>query len=250
MPINPAFHRWPGEATVIGRLVVAFGELELEVASLAGKVLDKQYQILRAIYRLGMTSARIDMAFELMRDTLRYNGLTQEYEEAIKAVGFCLTIRNTYAHCHWADHQEAGLFYTNLQEAAKRSEGFDYAWRHIDVPLLLTQEEYFTYALEILRYLGHEQALRRGVLKIHVWPRPQALTPPTLHNPGDQHVPPWLSKAEKELHLARARAAQGGAPTPTRAQLDLEAKRAAKRAWEQAARDRSAAARSKKDRES
>lgn len=37
MPINPSFHRFPNEAALIGRLLAAFGELEISVCDNAQK---------------------------------------------------------------------------------------------------------------------------------------------------------------------------------------------------------------------
>jgi hypothetical protein len=50
MPINPAFHVFREEAAIIGRIVAAFGELELSLASLAGKIAGNHIIILRMSY--------------------------------------------------------------------------------------------------------------------------------------------------------------------------------------------------------
>ena len=39
MPINPAFHRFAAEATIVGRLLAAFGELEVETSNIASKLI-------------------------------------------------------------------------------------------------------------------------------------------------------------------------------------------------------------------
>jgi hypothetical protein len=55
--INPAFHRWAAEAAIIGRVVVAFGELEYLMTlvagrCVAGKEADKRFFPMKALYRL------------------------------------------------------------------------------------------------------------------------------------------------------------------------------------------------------
>src|SRR6185312_14683112 len=39
--INPSFDRWPAEAMLVGRILAAFGELELSLCSLAGNAIQK-----------------------------------------------------------------------------------------------------------------------------------------------------------------------------------------------------------------
>jgi hypothetical protein len=235
--INPAFHRFPKEATIIGRLLAAFGELEISVCLNAGDALGMRDSVLRALYRLRSTSSRIDTADALMRPPIVVALLASEYDRGITMLRVCLRIRNQFAHCNWADHPTGGLFFTDLQNAAEADEGFDTLWRHVDVELLEQHESYFGCTLEWLRFVDHEVAVRQGRLSSHVWPRPPELEPPPLHNPPLQHVPPWLSEDQKALHIARALAAQGGAPTPTPAQQALDKARAEKRARKQADRE-------------
>ena len=170
MPINPAFHRHPIEAAIIGRLVVSFGELEVTVAQLAAEVVGARDQIMRLIYSIRSTSSRITTAGILLRDAFKFFNLVEDFDEAQCALRECLTIRNRYAHCHWLDAANdisAGLFFTDLQETAVSGGSFsDFACRHLDVNLLNEQDKYFTYCLELLTYLRHELALRRKILRI------------------------------------------------------------------------------------
>jgi hypothetical protein len=107
--INPALHRFPEEAAIIGRIVVAFGELEYMVAVCAGKALGNLDLILKTLYRLKSTSARIDAADTLMRPSYADAGLDAEQKLMISFVKHSLGIRNQYAHCNWGDHDAAGL---------------------------------------------------------------------------------------------------------------------------------------------
>jgi hypothetical protein len=108
--INPAFHRHPEEATIVGRLLAAFGELEYMTAALAAKANGAFYPVLKSLYRLRVTSSRIDAADALMRPEFAKLGIDGEYGQMIGALRFALRIRNQYAHCNWADDLKAGYF--------------------------------------------------------------------------------------------------------------------------------------------
>jgi hypothetical protein len=229
--INPALHRYPNEAAIIGRLVVAFGELEyLLVVCAARAVDDRERRILRALYRLRATSSRIDAADAIIRPTFSRDPLVDDYLITINSIWHCLKIRNQYAHCNWADAEGHGLFFTDLEIAAQSDDDFDPMFRHIDVPLLEEQEMFFTNTQSYLYFFESQLSMRQGTPTYPIHPKPLVLPQPLLHNSPAQHIPPWLSEDRKALHLARALAAQGGPPTPTPAQQALDAARGAKKA--------------------
>lgn len=237
MPINPAFHRFPAEAAIIGRLLTAFGELEISVcynASKATEILSES--VLIALYRLRNTASRIEVADALMRPTYERNGVAAAYEDAMSRVRHCLRLRNQFAHCNWADHEMGGLFFADLQASAKTPD-FWLRWKHIDLPLLRLHETYFEMALEALRFADHEIQVKFGRLRSHVWPKPPALAPPPLHNPEAQHIPPWIGPDAQAHYSARIQEAEQGTMSPKR--LAQEQARAEKLARRQADRDAS-----------
>lgn len=246
MPLNPALHRFPVEASIIGRLVLSYGELELMVALILGNVIKNRDAALRMMFRVVGESARIGAADAMMRDAFADVGLTEDYAEGMGAVRFCIKIRNQFAHCHWADYETAGLFFTDLQDPARTPADFQHYWDHIDEPLAISMENYFEYAQQCLRYLEYECTKR--TMKIdptrpsaryrHPYSMPPKLEQPPLRNPPELHIPPWLSEDEKRLHVGHARAAQGGPPTPTRGQKALDEARDRKRARGRPARTR------------
>jgi hypothetical protein len=201
----------------------------------------------KALYRLRTTSSRLDAADAIMRPAFAVNGLIDEYRIAHRAITYCLRLRNQYAHCNWADNENEGLFFADLQEAADAEIGFELCFRHVDAPLLAAQYAFFTYVMEWLSFLGIELGVRTKRISNFSWPKPLERSPPPLHNPPEMHVPPWLTEDQKALHLARALAAKGGTPTPTPAQQALDKARAAKRSQRQADRDRDLAKRSDPD---
>jgi hypothetical protein len=245
MAINPAIRRFPQEAAIIGRLLLAFGELELSICRNAGQAVGMLNTVFKVLYRLRSTSSRIDAADALMQSAFDKAGMTKEYQIALDMVRHCLKIRNQFAHCNygdWTPNPKAGLFFADLQVSAESpTGGFEHALRHIDAPLLQLQEAYIDNTMEWLEFINHELAVKQGRLESHAWPRPPEQDQPPLHNPPAQHIPPWLNEDQKALHLARALAAQGGPPTPTPKQQALYKARAEKRARSQADRDREAA---------
>jgi hypothetical protein len=204
--INPTMDRWPNECALTGKIILAFGELEFMICNMAVDAIERREQTLRALYRITMTRARLEAADALMRAEFEKDHLNNAYAEAYGMVRHCLTIRNQYAHCNWGDHSSAGLFFTSVQDGADAHEGFSYAWRHTDLSLLQWQHDYFAYTMEWLRYLEQGMKFRRGKQNFY-WPVPSEPRKPPLHNPPEAHIPPWLSEAEKALHVVRARAA-------------------------------------------
>jgi hypothetical protein len=230
--INPAFERFPAEASLVGQILSAFGELEITVCRNAGQALQSFITVMRTLYKLRMTSSRMDVADGLSRPTFAAYDLGADYDSTMIMVRHCLKIRNQFAHCNWADHPTSGLFFADLETSAQ-NENFEHFFKHIDQPILTEQLEYFRITLEWLEFINHELAVKLGKLSSHVWPRPPAPTQPPLHSPTDQHLPPWLSEDEKARHLARVRASQGGPPTPTPGQQALDKARAEKRSLQQ-----------------
>jgi hypothetical protein len=230
--LNPALHRHPDEAAIIGRIVVGFGELEYLLVVCAGRAIDNRDRIIKALYRLKTTSSRIDAADALIRPVFLGHVLEQDYATMMEAISCCLKIRNQYAHCNWADEPNGGpLFFTDLQSSADtNSPDIEHNWRHIDVALLEAQEEYFVFAQSYLYFFEYALSVIQGKPIYPSPPKPSELARPPMHNPPEKHVPLWLSEDQKALHIARALAAQGGAPTPTRAQQLLDAARADKKA--------------------
>jgi hypothetical protein len=167
MPINPAFDRFPAEAALVGRLLAAFGELEISACSNASKATGLGNSLLCALYRIRATRSRFEAADALMRPIYKNAGLESGYAMAFGMVLYCLQIRNQFAHCNWADHQSAGLFFADLTESAKTPD-FELLWKHVDVPLLESQEAYFTGTLEALTFMDHEIAVKQGKLRSHV----------------------------------------------------------------------------------
>jgi hypothetical protein len=218
MTIMPAFDRYPEEASIIGRILVAFGELELTLATTVGVAgLASNIELgLRALYKVRSTASRLDLADTLLRPAFAKKGLEPEYLLTKAAIKYSQTIRNQYAYCIWGDHINGGLFFTDLEKAADRTELLSFQWKHVDIELLRSQIEYFDFALQSLHYIHGEYMTRAGSLGAPVFPKPQAKDRPLLHNLASQHVPQWLSPSEKRRHLELALADEAAAPLQER----------------------------------
>jgi hypothetical protein len=55
--------------------------------------------------------------------------------------------------------------------------------RHVDVPLLMSQEDYFAYADKILAWTNYEGRFRDGKLENNPVPKPPPVRPPALDLP-------------------------------------------------------------------
>jgi hypothetical protein len=215
MPLNPVFDRHVAEGVTIGRMLLNYGEIELMVGMLLGNALESQDTALRTLFRVIGESARIAAADALMREAYKRERLESEYADMIGAVRWCIKARNQYAHCHWGDDDRTpGIFFTELGEPAKATEGFEYWWRHLDAQLLNDQLAYFEYAGDCLYHVNFELLFRRKKIGRHAFLMPPKRGQPSLHNPPDLHIPPWLTEEQKQRHIERTQAEAAGDRSP------------------------------------
>jgi hypothetical protein len=188
----PAFQRFPEEASVIGRLLAGYGELEYAFALCLAQVLDAKDPgpALKAFFRLRGEASKLDMADALMTAACTNEGFGEAYGEAKGAMRYCLKIRNQFAHCHWGDGKD-GLFFTNLEEAAGAAEGMPMKWCHVDATLLRKQEAYFSYTAACIWHVRNAFRIKNGELKSLLFARPPKLQQPNRYNPPKRDTPPW-----------------------------------------------------------
>lgn len=175
-------------------MLAGYGELEYLLAVCLGYVLGDRDRGIQTYFRIISESTRLTTADSLMRKPLLSVGLGNQYAEVRGAFKYCLKLRNTYAHCHWADWpRKPGLYYVNLQEATKSADSVNYTWYHVDEALLSRQEVYFSYAGACVDFLGTKLRYEAEKLKAPLpieWPA--HMTQPAFHNPK-ANPPPWLS---------------------------------------------------------
>ena len=180
----PIHGRFPTQMAIIGRLLVDYGELELDLMNCVQVA--RQCDLnstLKAMFRVRGETNRIDIADGLGRSPYAAVGLTAEFDAMIQALRYCLRIRNKYAHAYWHDpNQGTELCYVSLEELAREDDEVrDLAaltFFFVDAPLLLQQEQFFEYTRSLITYLNYEGRFRSGALRQQIFPLPTAVTPP------------------------------------------------------------------------
>ena len=178
--IMPAFLRYPAEAAIIGRLLAGYGELEFLLHLLLSEAVGDQSTSGRLMFRSRSEEHRLSTADALIRPMLEQHSLIEPWDRVRRAVFWCKTTRNQYAHCHWLADDDHGLMFTHIEKAAKSLNGqLKLEFFHVDVPLLERIEAYFHYADVGLGYLRAEVRSRKagGDQPSHPWPRGRCAHP-------------------------------------------------------------------------
>ena len=179
------FRNYPREREIVGKLLIAYGEIEFALLSCLRQVLDNDVDTAtRILFRVKGEGARIEVADAIMRPAFMRRKLGGKWSGAIGAARKCKAIRNQYAHCHWQLLGEPGkLYFLNLDIDAQAAEG---PIKASHIPLLLSllekQETYFVYALDCLYYLEAEYKKLAGRSSSHdqVWPKSIPAPPPYI----------------------------------------------------------------------
>jgi hypothetical protein len=183
--VMPAFRKFPDEAAIIGRLLAAYAELEIDLLHCVSVAREDFDAVLKAMFRSRGETRRISVADALGRQLYHAAGLGTDFDMAISAVRYCLRIRNQYSHCNWYDDNSGRLAFVNVEEIANHNQlvtGFDKLERYyIDVPTLELQEQYFGYAGALLAYANYEGRYRAGKLRDQIIAKPAQVMQPPLH---------------------------------------------------------------------
>lgn len=199
--LMPEFSRNPREAAAVFRLVAGYGELEFQLAECLGQAVNDPDGALLAIFVGSGVQARIDMTAALSRKFFTSIGFGRHLQRALEAMQWCLTTRNLFAHCHWADwEKDPGLYFVSLYDGAEReATAMAYKWRHTDIALLKEAEAHFLYAKTCLFFLTETARYYREERKApqsHAqWPEKRDA--PMRHNPPEKHIPPWPTSIRK-----------------------------------------------------
>jgi hypothetical protein len=173
--LMPAFHQWPDEAAIVGRLLVDYGELEFDLALSMGHAISNKRQGLRDFFKTRTAKARIELAEEKASPWMRPTGVGDEFAEAITAMRVCKDIRNGFAHCHWASEKHNlktdGLYFVNVEDWAK-SPGIAFQWQHASLPRLQELEAYYKYTHECLLHVLAAISTQRGQPHLGYCPMP------------------------------------------------------------------------------
>lgn len=173
----------PEESALIDRIVAGYGDLEYLLSHCLSTALGHRPSVFRAFFRMRGEQQRLEVADALIRHHYEEIGLKDEYTEAPGAMRWCRTVRNQYAHCHWAVNKEGRILFTNMEYPAKKATGeITFRMYPVDKTLLFSQENYCYYTLAWLYFLEHELKKLRGTIPSHDAAKPQIIVQPQLYN--------------------------------------------------------------------
>ena len=183
MKVSSAFADFPNDASLIGRMLAGYTDLELDLMHCVRAVRGDFDTVLKAMYRSRGETQRVEVADAFGRQAYRGLDLGTQFEMALGAVRYCMRIRNQYAHCVWWNDNTGQLAFANLEEIAKLNDRVDDLAganvRHVDVPLLQAQLAYFEYASNLLIWVLHEGNKKAGRPAL-----PNLVQPPTRTLPA------------------------------------------------------------------
>jgi hypothetical protein len=146
----------PQEQQIIGRILMAYGELEIDLCQCVAAALDIDLAV-KAMFRVRGESQRIQIADGLARRYFVAKKLGTEFSEVIGDMAYAVSIRNYYAHCTWYSRKEiGGLAFINFEDAAHQNAHIDSInskFYRVDLALLKQQESFFSYVQNCLLYL-------------------------------------------------------------------------------------------------
>ena len=188
------FDEFEKEQSLVGRMLMAYGEFEFEVARLLGYAIPGGNDTAgRLLFRVNGEAARLDVADALLRSFFEKLKLGGQWGCAFGALWYCKDIRNQYAHCTW--HSETGkpLTFMLMDKDADSPDGTLMVQLYpTDLPLLEKQHEYFEYTLDWLYYLGCECRKHLGE-QAPALKAPKSIPQPPKHN--RPKTPPGLPEA-------------------------------------------------------
>lgn len=189
------FERHPAELAVVGKIVLAYGELELAFMDTVRAVLNEDLaRSARIIYRLKSESNRLEIADALLAPALGAYAFGGMWNEAYCALKFCKNVRNQYAHAQWVN-DDGQLRFGDLEEAAQsKGDKFKIRLRPISLAALKKQLAYFEYAHHLIMWLGDQVRLVNGqprMIDVKV-PKPKKVIQPKPDSLGEAR-PPRLS---------------------------------------------------------
>jgi hypothetical protein len=119
--VLPVFQIFPTEGEIIGRLVVGYGELEIDLCHCVAAGVNDLDMVVKDMFGRPSASRRIDTAVSIGRDIYVARGLGKLFDEIICEMRHCLAIRNQFAHCHYFhDNNTGNLAFVNVEELAKK----------------------------------------------------------------------------------------------------------------------------------
>lgn len=184
--IMPVFTTFPVEGAIIGRLLAGYGDLEFDLCNCAAMAVNDVDMVLKAMFRARGERQRISIADAIGRKPFRSFNLETQFSETVAGMHHCRKIRNQFSHCNWFDDNSGALAFVDLESNALKHAVVNvrhFTIRHVSVPVLQQQEEYFGYISDCLAFLNYEARHLAGRLASHPFAMPPKMPRPPLHNP-------------------------------------------------------------------
>lgn len=195
----PIHHKFPNEMAVVGRILVDYGEIEIDLLNCIQMARGRDMNsTMKTMFRVRGEMSRIQIADALGRVPYTSLGLGDEFAMIIDAFHYCRRIRNKYAHAYWHDPvQGKRLCYVSLEDLAEEDDPVNDLGRltffFLDEPLLVKQEGYFDFVRGPLSYLNWEGQFRSKLIKSNAIKMPTPLQKPpfftTKWHPDDGLMP-------------------------------------------------------------
>jgi hypothetical protein len=179
------FDEFPAERDAIGRMLIAYGDIEFGLLMLVSAALSNDTDTaMRILFRARGESARIEIADALIRPGFKKVDLDGKWSNAYGAAKICKNIRNQYAHCHWLPVGSIMTF-LDFDSDARQPEGeIKLTQKTFNLVLLSSQQQYFEYCLEMIWFLEQEYKKRAGLpVSDLLEPEPKSRAAPLLYIP-------------------------------------------------------------------
>jgi hypothetical protein len=184
-----AFEGHRREREIVGKILIAYGELEHVVLDMLIATLRDGQAAIRTMYQLRSEANRLAVAEAIITPSFTAAKLAVPLKEGLDAMNHCKKIRNNYAHCIWVD--DNGLLrFGNLEEPAKsKGEKCQLVTHPLTLTLLRKQWAYFDYTQHLLMWVG--QQFREHNQQEQVGPlisKPKRVPLPKLHSLGETRM--------------------------------------------------------------
>jgi hypothetical protein len=184
---------WPSkfvnEGQSVGRILTGYINLEVSLMHCVQMGMGGDFDaVLKTMFKRRGESPRIDRAEKLGIAAYQPLGLDADFARAIRALRYCLRIRNQYAHWVWWDDYSGKLAFANLEDLSQRKRKVPNLDKlkafHLTMPLLLKQEAYFNYVDNFLSWINFEGRVRTNKLARNMYPKkPTAPKKPAFRLP-------------------------------------------------------------------
>lgn len=186
LPLLNAFTRFAREGAAVGRLLAAYGEMEIDLMYCLAPVVGLEKAVQR-VYRHRGETKRIDNVEMDAKHYYEQRSLGDDFGYAICAMRDCLEVRNKYSHCQWHDYDGKRLTYVDLEELARRRDPIPDLRKvkhyFVDASQLSAWENYFQNTSRALIYTQTSARVLAGELSNQPVAKPARMTPPPLHIP-------------------------------------------------------------------